>query len=204
MTLYEHLNSFQLDSLREAGNIGAGNAATSLSQLLNKKIVIEVPEARLASFTEVTEIVGGAEQLIAAVFLRIEGDVPGSMFLVFSVEEADLLIAHLIGDDQFSVDDEIGMSAIQETGNIMVGSYLSALSDFTGLKLLPTPPSFTLDMAGAILESGLPEKSRYEEHAIMIETSFSEWNEIKSHFLMLPDPDSFPKFFQALGVPLDD
>ncbi|HET7658079.1 MAG TPA: chemotaxis protein CheC [Bacillales bacterium] len=204
MTLYDHLNFLQLDSLREAGNIGAGNAATSLSKLLDKKIVMKVPEARLASLTEVTEIVGGAENLVTAVFLRIEGDVPGSMFLIFSVEEADALISHLTGNSELSLDDEIGVSAIQETGNIMAGSYLSALSDFTGLTLLPTPPFLTVDMAGAILESGLPEKSRYEEHAIMIETSFSEWDEIKSHFLLLPDPDSFLRLFQALGVPLDE
>lgn len=204
MTLYDRLNAMHLDSLREAGNIGAGNAATSLSKLLDKKIVIKVPKARFATLEEVMEIVGGPEQLVAAVFLRIEGDVPGSMFLVFSIQEADTLISHLIGDGEFSLNDEIGKSALQETGNIMVGSYLSALSDFTGLNLFQTPPSLTVDMAGAILESGLPEASRYEGHAIMIETSFSEWNEIKSHFLLLPDPDAIPKLFQALGVPVDE
>ncbi|HEX6922249.1 MAG TPA: chemotaxis protein CheC [Bacillales bacterium] len=204
MEPYDHLNKFQLDTLREAGNIGAGNAATSLSELLGKKIMMEVPEARIVSLTEVTDLVGGAEQLVAAVFLRINGDIPGSMFLVISVEEANQLIRYLADDPEISVEKEMGPSALQEAGNILAGSYLSSLSDFTGLRLQPTPPALTVDMAGAILISGLTEASRSGEHAIMIETSFSEWNEIRGRFLLVPDPDAFPAFFRALGVSVDE
>lgn len=204
MESYNRFSSFHLDTLREAGNIGAGHAATSLSKLLGKKIVMEVPDARIASLTEVTEMVGGPEQLVAAVFLRIEGDASGSMFVIISAEEANLLIRYLVDDPNATLGDEIGFSALQETGNILAGSYLSSLSDFTGLNLQPTPPVLTVDMAGAILISGLTETSRLGENAIMIETSFSEWNEMKGHFLLLPDPNAFPTIFRALGVPVNE
>lgn len=199
-----NFSSFHLDTLREIGNIGAGHAATSLSKLLGKKIVMEVPEARIVTLSEVTDMVGGPEQLVAAVFLRIEGDVHGSMFVIISVEEAHLIIHYLMDNQDLTMEDEIGYSALQEIGNILAGSYLSSLSDFTGLILQPTPPALTIDMAGAILASGLTEISRFGEHAILIETSFNEWNEMRGHFLLLPDPDAFPTIFRALGVPGDE
>ena len=37
------LTAMQLDALREIGNVGAGNAATALSQILNRKIGMTVP-----------------------------------------------------------------------------------------------------------------------------------------------------------------
>ncbi|HEX7065314.1 MAG TPA: chemotaxis protein CheC [Bacillales bacterium] len=197
---YNDLNSFQLDILREVGNIGAGHAATSLSQLLNRRIVMEVPEARIASLTEVTEWIGGAEQLVAAVFLRIEGDVTGGMFLIVSIEEANSLIAYLTGNSEISLKNEPGLSALQEAGNILAGSYLSSLSDFTKLEMKASPPELIVDMAGAILASGLTETSRFGEQAILIETSFCEWDEIRGRFLFLPDPDAVPTVFKALGV----
>ncbi|HEU5140250.1 MAG TPA: chemotaxis protein CheC [Bacillales bacterium] len=204
MEPYNDLNSFQLDILREAGNIGAGHAATSLSQLLGRKIEMEVPGARIASLTEVTEWIGGADQLVAAVFLRVGGDVTGGMFLVVTIEEASSLIQYLTGDSEVTLENEPGLSALQEAGNILAGSYLSSLSDFTGLGMKASPPEVIMDMAGAILGSGLTETSRFGEHAILIETSFSEWDEIKGRFLFLPDPDAVPTVFKALGVSADE
>lgn len=202
MESYEHLSSLQLDTLRETGNIGAGHAASSLAKLLNKKIVMEVPEASIVSLNDVTERLGGAEQLVVSIFLRISGDVAGSMFFIVSVEEAEQLVQYLVGDT--NVQNQLGFSALQETGNILAGSYLSSLADFTGLNLQPTPPALTIDMAGAVLASGLTEVSRFGDFAIMIETHFSEWGEIKGRFLLVPDPDSFAKIFRALGVPFHE
>ncbi|MCR6096065.1 chemotaxis protein CheC [Salipaludibacillus agaradhaerens] len=201
-----------LDILREVGNIGAGNAATALSQMLNKTIDMNVPAVRVVPFKEIGDTVGGEEAVVAAVFLLIEGDAPGNMFFMLPVNEASRFIQQLTGDPSIDFSDEplneMASSALNEVGNILAGSYLSALSDFTKLNLQPTPPAIAVDMTTAILSFGLVELSRAGDYAIVIDTEINEKNNddtirSKGHFFLLPDPDSLNKILQALGVPLD-
>ncbi|WP_178075358.1 chemotaxis protein CheC, partial [Pseudomonas sp. 2822-17] len=138
--------------------IGAGHAATALSKMLNKFIDMEVPSVKIVHLNEVSEFVGGDETVVAAIFLRLQGDAPGNMFFMLPLDEATRLIQQLTEDDTINTenlsDNEIGMSALCELGNILAGSYLSALSDFTSLNLQPTPPALAIDMAMAILSYG--------------------------------------------------
>ncbi|WP_440895329.1 chemotaxis protein CheC [Amphibacillus sp. Q70] len=208
MSIFDSLTEGQLDVLKEVGNIGSGNAATSLSMLLGHKIDMKIPAVRVVDYNEMMDLVGGPETLIAAVFLRIEGDTPGNMFFVLSPEEASNFVKQMTGQANFSVSepphDEMALSALQEAGNILAGSYLSALSDFIELSLQPSVPILTIDMAGAILAEGLMELSQVSDYAIIIETIIDNHSEnkqqIKGHFFLLPDPDSFSKIFNKLGV----
>ncbi|WP_078554644.1 chemotaxis protein CheC [Bacillus alkalicellulosilyticus] len=211
MSFLENIKPYHLDVLKEVGNIGAGNAATALSKLLNHFVDMNVPAVRIVSFQEITELLGGADNVVAAVFLRIEGDAPGNMFFMLSVDEAEKLIQKLTRQDNFQLThppfDEIGLSALQEVGNILAGSYLSALADFTGLNLQPTVPGLSIDMAGAILGYGLLEFSQIGDYAIVIDTKINKEYKTKQdatgHFFLLPDPDSFERIFASLGVGLD-
>ena len=211
MDYSEKITSLHLDVLKEIGNIGAAHAATSLSDLLNKKIDMQVPKVSMVSFEEMMEISGGAENVVVGIFLRIEGDVEGSMFFILPIEQANDFIRNLIHDPAFDFSNppvsELGLSAMQEMGNILSGSYLSALSDFTGLKIYPTVPGLSIDMFGAIISIGLIELSQVSDHVIVINTTiFDEENEnldsVHGHFYLLPDPDSFASIFNALGVAL--
>lgn len=203
------ITDMHLDVLKEVGNIGAAHAATSLSQLLNRKIDMHVPNVKLVSFDEMFDLAGGAEKIVAGIFLRIGGDLSGSMFFVLPVESANHFIRRLIGDETFDFDSpnlpEIGVSAMQELGNILSGSYLSALSDFTGLKIYPTVPSLSVDMVGAIVSFGLIEISHYSDEVIVIDTQLREESEdgassVDGHFFLLPDPSSYATIFRSLGV----
>lgn len=205
----QKITSLHLDILKEIGNIGAAHAATALSSLLTRKIDMHVPKVEMVSFEEMMELAGGAETVVVGIFLRIEGDSEGSMFFVLPIEQADRFIQSLINDDHFSFSDgkptELGISAMQELGNILSGSYLSALSDFTGMKLFPTVPGLSVDMFGAIISTGLIEISQVSDQVIVINTSifeegFDNRNEVHGHFFLLPDPDSFTSIFKALGV----
>ena len=205
------ITSLHLDVLKEIGNIGAAHAATSLSDLLNKKIDMQVPNVSMVSFEEMMEISGGSENVVVGIFLRIEGDVEGSMFFVLPVEQANSFIRDLINEPTFNFSNppfsELGLSAMQEMGNILSGSYLSALSDFTGLKIYPTVPGLSIDMFGAIISIGLIELSQVSDHVIVVNTTiFDDENEhfesVHGHFYLLPDPDSFGTIFKALGVAL--
>jgi chemotaxis protein CheC len=213
MSFLDKFSNVHLDVLKEVGNIGAGHAATALSTLLNKKIDMRVPKVRVVSFDEMMEMAGGPDNIVASVFLRIEGDAPGSMFFVLSLEQANMFIKQMIGDVEFSFDEppynEMALSALQELGNILSGSYLSSLSDFTNLDLYPSVPALSIDMVGAIISFGLIELSQVSDFAIVIDTALdddqiSEAESVKGHFFLLPDPDSFDIIFRALGVPEDE
>jgi chemotaxis protein CheC len=207
----QKINSMHLDILKEVGNIGAGHAATALSTLLDRQIDMKVPRVKIVSFDEMIEMAGGADKVVVSVFLRIEGDAPGSMFFMLPVEQASAFIKSMIHDEQFSFDDlppsELGLSAMQELGNILSGSYLSSLSDFTQLNLLPSVPSLSVDMAGALIGFGLMEISQVSDYAIVIDTALKEVTaadseSVNGHFFLLPDPDSLEIIFQSLGVHL--
>ncbi|WP_420835633.1 chemotaxis protein CheC [Paenibacillus sabinae] len=196
-----------MDVLKEVGNIGAGNAATALSQLLNKPIDMAVPKVQLLGFEEIAEKVGGTEELVYAVFLRVEGEAPGNLFFILTPDAARSLLGRVAGISEVSGDElsELEMSALNEIGNILAGSYLSSLADFTSLSMYPTVPALAMDMAGAILSYGLLQFGQMGDDALLIDTTFLEGkDEIEGQFFLIPDPESFPKIFKSLGVPFDD
>lgn len=203
MDVFSQLEDFQLDVLKEVGNIGAGHAATALSTLLDKPIDMLVPKVRMLPFEEICESVGGAETVVLAIFLRVEGDAPGNMFFILDLDAAKNMLHDLVGlsiadHEEYS---ELELSALNEIGNILAGSYLSSLADFTNLNMQPTVPALAIDMAGAILSYGLLQFGQMGDQALLIDTKFLEGeNEVQGHFFLIPDPESFGKIFSALGV----
>ncbi|MGO4498717.1 chemotaxis protein CheC [Paenibacillus sp. 2RAB27] len=203
MDVFSQLQDFQLDVLKEVGNIGAGHAATALSTLLDKPIDMLVPKVRMLPFEEICESVGGAETVVLAIFLRVEGDAPGNMFFILDLDAAKNMLHDLVGlsltdHEEYS---ELELSALNEIGNILAGSYLSSLADFTNLNMQPTVPALAIDMAGAILSYGLLQFGQMGDQALLIDTKFLEGeNEVQGHFFLIPDPESFGKIFSALGV----
>ncbi|KQX69169.1 CheY-P-specific phosphatase CheC [Paenibacillus sp. Root444D2] len=203
MDVFSRLEDFQMDVLKEVGNIGAGHAATALSTLLDKPIDMLVPKVRMLPFEEICESVGGAETVVLAIFLRVDGDAPGNMFFILDLDAAKNMLRDLIGlsienQEEYS---ELELSALNEIGNILAGSYLSSLADFTNLNMQPTVPALAIDMAGAILSYGLLQFGQMGDQALLIDTKFMEGeNEVQGHFFLIPDPESFGKIFSALGV----
>lgn len=211
MGIHQNITSIHLDVLKEIGNIGAAHAATALSSLLNKKIDMKVPKVEMVSFDDMMDLAGGPDNVVTAIYLRIEGDVSGSMFFILPIEQSNAFIRNLIQDPTFDFEkpplSEIGISAMQELGNILSGSYLSALSDFTRLNIYPTVPALTVDMVGAIISFGLVELSQVSDYVIVIDTAIHEEDvpgseDVRGHFFLLPDPESFDSIFKSLGVTL--
>ncbi|SIS37575.1 chemotaxis protein CheC [Salimicrobium flavidum] len=205
------IGEFQLDVLKEIGNIGAGHAATSLSDLLDRTIDMKVPTVRKATFEEATEMTGGPEEMVVTTFLRVLGDAPATMFFILQPDQADYFTKEMIGQTQGSFKDlsagTMMYSAAQELGNILAGSYLSALSDFTKLDLQPSVPELTVDMFGAIVNSGLVEVSNETDEVIIVETVLLDPLKdegINGYFLLLPDPGSYRVIFESLGVSTDE
>lgn len=204
--MFPHDSDFKMDVLKEVGNIGAGNAATALSKLLNKPVDMAVPTVSLLPFEEIAEKVGGSEAIVVAIFLRVDGDAPGNMFFIISRESARRLLQGLLSFEDSEQDgfSEMELSALGEIGNILAGSYLSSLGDLTGLYMSPSVPSIAVDMAGAILSYGLLQFGTMGDDALLIDTTFLEGNqEAEGHFFLIPDPESFNRLFRSLGVPVE-
>ena len=201
----EKVSESYFDVLKEIGNIGAGNDMTALSQMLQCKVDMKVPQVKLLEFSEVGSLMGGEEQVMVGVFLGVEGDVTGSMMFLVEKQSAKHLVNKLMmgmapeGDD-FS---EMEMSAMQEVGNIITGAYLNSLSTLTNLKIYPTPPSLAVDMAGAILSVPAIQFGIMGDKILLIQSQFYDDVEIDGYFILLPDLDSYSKILTSLGIPVD-
>ena len=197
----EKVSETYLDVLKEIGNIGAGNAMTALSQMLNCKVDMKVPQVKLLDFNEVGALMGGEEQVMVGVFLGVEGDITGSMMFLVEQGSAKHLLHKIMGDmvqqEGFS---EIEFSAMQEIGNIITGAYLNSLSMMTNLTIIPTPPSLTLDMAGAIVPA--IEFGTLGDKILLIQSQFYDEVEIDGYFILVPDIESYPKILTSLGIPI--
>lgn len=199
-----NLSSLQLDALKEVGNVGAGNAATALSQIINRKIDMTVPEVAILPLGDVPDVVGGPEIMVAGVYLRVFGPAPSSILFLLPRESAFSLVDMLMGRERGLTDhlDSMDESALLEIGNILAGAYLNALSFFTKFTLLPSIPALAMDMAGAILSVILSQLGQMGDHALVIETEFSTEGDggVKGHFFLIPDPGSLGTILAAIGV----
>lgn len=197
------LDSLQIDVLREIGNIGAGNAATALAKMLNKKVDMDVPKVRILEFKDINDILGGAETLVVGILLRVNGDIAGDIMFILELDAARVLVNILMGKpvdntDEFS---EMDISALKEVGNILTGSYLNALSTLTNLKIMPSVPDVAIDMAGAILSVPAIEFGKVGDTILYIETAFTEGStRVVGDFLLIPDVESYSILLKALGV----
>lgn len=200
------IQGIQLDVLKEIGNIGAGHAATSLSTMINKKIDMNVPSVKIIPFSEIEGVLGGEEEVVVGVFLRLEGDISGNIFYMMSFDSAKHLINNVLNSDSCDSTElsEIEVSVLHELGNILAGSYISSLSDFTKLNIYPSVPAMTVDLVGAIFSYGLIQISQYADAAILIETRFLEGDRcLQGHFFLIPDPEAYSTLFSSLGVPIE-
>lgn len=203
MTL-EQVTENYYDVLKELGNIGAGNAMTALSQMLQCKVDMKVPQVRLLDFSAVGDMMGGEEQIMVGVFLGVEGDITGSMMFMVEDESARHLIRKITMGmlPEGSEYEEMGLSAMKEVGNIITGAYLNSLSTLTNLKIFPTPPALTVDMAGAILSVPAIQFGIFGDKILLIQSQFYDEVELDGYFILIPDLESYAKILTALGLPV--
>ncbi|MGI6124179.1 MAG: chemotaxis protein CheC [Acetivibrionales bacterium] len=198
-----NINSYHLDVLKEIGNIGAGNAATALAKMLDKKIDMKVPQIRVMKFSEVSDVLGGAESEVVGILLGVNGDINGNILFVLDLISARRLVNMLMGRP---LNDEIEFnsmecSALQEIGNILAGSYLSSLSNLTNLRILSDIPGLAIDMAGAILSVPAIEFGKSSDTVLYIENEFTYGvDSVVGDFFLVPDEISYGRLLNALGV----
>lgn len=201
--LYNNITDFHLDALREIGNIGSGNAATALSNMLGCPIDIDVPVVKILDYNQVVETLGGPETMLLGVLLSMNGDVNGMMMFLQEKEFVHMTLNSLLQQSfsDFGEIDEMGYSAMQEVANIMASSYVNAVGTMTGLNIYTSVPSVTVDMLGAILSVPAIYYADISERIMFIEDNFTCLGKnTNSHILMIPDTKSLHQILQNLGL----
>src|SRR6185312_13003603 len=199
------LHELQRDALREVANIGAGHAATALSQLTNRTIMISVPEVNISRLEEVPEILGQADDVVAAVLMHMMGDLTGRTLVLFPDASAkvlcDILLRRKLGTTETY--EEMEQSGLKEVGNILTSAYMNALSDFMGMMLVPSVPSLVIDLSAAVLTTTYLNFGHDRDFVFCVETSFRVEGAIeplRGHFLLLPDTPSLRAIFDAIRL----
>jgi len=200
---YNELNSLELDTLREIGSVGTGNAATALSQMLGRAVRIELPEVRIMEYNEAIEWIGGPEEITAGVLVKLSGHLTGIMLSVQPLEFVNIVLESMMGVtvEEYSQLTEMEHSALVEVGNIMISTFINALCGLTNMDIKLTVPAFTVDMQGAILAVPMAEYGGQSNYIMTIGGNFiSESKQTPCRLLLSPDLRSLNALLWRLGV----
>lgn len=200
---YDQLNSLEIDTLKEIGSIGTGNAATSLSQILGKAVRITLPEVRIMEYNEAIEWIGGPETVTAGVLVKMGGQLNGIMLSVQQLEFINLVLQSMLRLEvkDFMELDELGKSTLVEVGNIIISAFINALSGLSGVSIDLTVPAFAVDMQGAILAVPMAEIGNMSDYLMTIGGNFlCDNKQVPCHLLLSPDIRSLNFLLKKLGV----
>jgi chemotaxis protein CheC len=205
ITSYTELNDTHIDVLREIGNIGAGNAATSLGVLLNEDVHISVPRVRIEDFGDVVTSLGGPEEMCVSVLVNFFGEASGVVLFLLSIEDAKGIMDILVGEDESDLPglSEMKMSVVKEIGNILGSAYVGSIATLTGLSISLSVPHLAIDMTGAILAAPIVEYGANDSKVMFIEESFStDARNLSSHIIMFTDINTLHGIMGKLGLEL--
>jgi chemotaxis protein CheC len=195
----------QLDGLREIANIGAGHAATALSQMVNDRVMVSVPEIQIVHLEDVPELLGDPNEVVSAVMMKLLGDVTGRTVQIFPAQTASALVGSLTGRSTVKFPEDFGeleQSALKEVSNILVGAYINALSEFMGMMLIMSVPALAIDTAAAVLTTSYLNFGSDNDYVFAINTHLTMGNttDFRAYFLLLPDDASLKGMLQALRL----
>lgn len=202
----DDLNDVHFDVLRELGNIGAGNAATSISSMISMPVSISVPIIHITDYNKATSMLGGPENVLVGILLMVSGDINGMIMFLLEKDFAHLILNTLLGNkfSSFEDVDEMGMSALKEIGNIMAAAYVNAISSLTGMVIDISTPEICIDMVGSILSVPVIHFSEVSDKLVLIQDKFSNGMDVaengNSHVLLLPEETSLKNMMSRLGI----
>ena len=200
---YEQLGAMEIDVLTEVGNIGSGNAVTAFSAMIGRAVDIQVPAVKLLDFQTAIDFAGGAEKLVAGILVQISGDIEGMMLFLLEQDMVDLIVSTFFGQDTVSL---LGLtpdmvSALNETGNIMSGSYVNAIAELAQMKINVGVPMMCVDMVGAIMSVPVSIIGEMSDKLLFIDSPLIiDKTEIKSKMMLLPTVNSLDTLLKKLGV----
>lgn len=198
------LSPERMDALKEVANIGAGHAATALSMMTGARIMIDVPTVNVAPLEELIPGIADANSQIVSVMMDMHGSLKGHTLLALPLVTGRRLADLMLRRERRpgGVLDALEESALKEAGNILGGAYMTALSEFLSMTLLPSPPRLTVGTTHEVMDEHRKQAANAAA-ACCVETEFS-FEEVgerfRGFFLLLPDAASFDAIFRAVNV----
>ena len=202
MKNFNELSGLELDTLREIGSIGTGNAATALSSLLQCEVRIEMPEVRILGYNEAIDWIGGPEVITAGVLVRLGGEINGIMLSVQQMDFINQVLGRMMNRTvcEYGQLSELDRSALVEVGNIMISTFVNALSGLAGVTIQPSVPGFAVDMQGAIITVPMAEFGGQSDYIMTIGTNFiCEKYSVPCRLLLSPDVRSLNFLLRKLA-----
>jgi chemotaxis protein CheC len=200
----DQMNENELDFFRELENIGASHAASALSMLLSRAVAIRVPHAKLCEYNEICDILHGPENVVAGLLVGISEDIRGFILLVLDEQDAQTLsrivVGDIAGDDMPESEREaLGVSALKEVANMLIGAYITVISELTGFKIEASVPDLVFDMAGAVMNLLAVAYGEFGDHVLFMETEFCDHTQsLFGHFFLIPDVESYKKLTEKM------
>lgn len=200
----QDLGPERMDALKEVANIGAGHAATALSLMTGARIMIEVPTVNVAPLEELIPGIADENSQIVSVIMDMHGSLKGHTLLALPLTTGRRLADLMLRRERRAGGtlDMLEESALKEAGNILGGAYMTALSEFLSMTLMPSPPRLSVGTTSHVMEEHRKQASNAAA-ACCVETEFS-FEEIgerfRGFFLLLPDTASFDAIFRAVNV----
>jgi chemotaxis protein CheC len=200
---YDDLTSAQLDALREVGSIGTGNAANALSEMIGRQIRIQMPEVRIMGYDEAIDWIGGPEEITAGVLVKMSGQMNGIMLSVQQLEFVNLVMQSVLDEkiEDYMHLGELERSTLIEVGNIMISTFINALSGLADMNIDLSVPAFTVDMQGAIMAVPMAEYGGQSNYLMTIGGDFMcDQKRVPCRLLLSPDIRSLDFLMRKLGM----
>ncbi|MFA5236687.1 MAG: chemotaxis protein CheC [Methanoregula sp.] len=194
------LSAVQMDAMQELGNIGAAHAATTLSQMLSSPVEMSVPKIKVVDVAQLASHIG--EESAALVVFELQGEIPHGGYIIFYIsrKSAVHLTNTMLGlTDPDRPLNEMDESALLEVGNIMASAFLDATAELLGFIMLPSPPSLTIDMAHAAMQSLIAQMAEEVDEVMLFSTELvCAEHKVDSDIIMMPEISTLKKIVELL------
>ena len=200
---YEEMTELEFDILKEIGSIGGGNAATALSSMLNAKVNMSLPDVKVLGFNAALNLLGDPEEVVAAIFVEMSGELSGVILFILTKDFSDEIVQRTLGKPSIELleMEEIDVSVLTEIGNIVISSYITAMSSLSNVEVDLSVPQFTVNMVGGILSVPIAVMGQHSNRIMMVTGEFTiDGKALNSDMLLLPDVESLNVLMKKLGV----
>ncbi|NLL82208.1 MAG: chemotaxis protein CheC [Tissierellia bacterium] len=194
-------SSLELDIIQEIANIGGGNAASSISKLINKPVTMSVPVVEILDYEKIYNDIMAEDMMVNSILVNMTGEIEGKFLFVYSDEVREDLVRMMIPDGIKDVSDEVSVSAMDELVNILVKSFVNAISKMVEKTLITSVPLHLRDMFGAIFSSVYIDTEQYDINVMIIKNEFLyQGDKLESSLYFVPRPGVLQKMFKYLGI----
>lgn len=168
----ERLSSDESDALGEISNISMGTAATTLSILVNNRVVITTPQI---SYVTLDELSKQYEEPCVFIYISYQAGLQGKNVLVLKEQDVKVITDLMMGGDGTNTDNELSdlhLSAISEAMNQMMGSAATSMSSMLNEMVDISPPVASQVDFSRSLEEQLKEQLQDFEGKSFVQVSF--------------------------------